>query len=78
MNKKFLLLGSFAAMLFSAALLVKPANAGVTSHCTSCTAVDATGVAITAACHVRPIDSCFCPLTGKIIANNCFFIGVKK
>ncbi|HLJ25414.1 MAG TPA: hypothetical protein VKY85_01770 [Candidatus Angelobacter sp.] len=71
MKKKMLLLGSFGAMLLSAALLVMPADASVTSHCTGCTAIDSTGATVTSTCHVRPIDSCFCPLTGTIISNNC-------
>lgn len=65
-------------MLLSVALLVVPANARVTLHCTSCTVIDSTGATVTATCHVRPVDSCFCPLSGRIISNNCQFIGVKK
>jgi hypothetical protein len=74
-KKKMLLLGSLGAMLLSAALLVVPANAAIGSHCTHCTAIDSNGVSVTAVCHVRPVDACFCPLSGRIIQNNCFFIG---
>lgn len=74
-KNKMLLWLSLAAMLMSAVLLIAPANASVTSHCTHCTAVDSTGATVTATCHVRPIDGCFCPLTGTITFNNCQFIG---
>lgn len=77
-KKMMLLLGSLGAMLLSVTLLMAPANGSVTSHCTSCTAIDSTGVAVTSTCRIRPVDSCFCPLTGKIIANNCQFVGAKK
>jgi hypothetical protein len=77
-QKKILLLGSFGAMLLSATLLISPANAGILSHCTSCTAISATGAHVTATCHVAPIDACFCPLTGTIVKNNCQFVGAKK
>jgi hypothetical protein len=70
-KKKVLLLVSVCAMILSLALLMSPASASVTSHCTSCTALDSNGNAVTSTCHVAPVDSCFCPLSGKIIQNNC-------
>lgn len=73
MKNKALLFGSLAAMVLSAVLLIVPAQA-FTPHCTSCTAVGANGVAVTANCSVRPIDSCFCPLSGHIVFNNCLRI----
>jgi hypothetical protein len=74
MKKKFLVFGSFGAMFLSVMLLFAPAKASVTSHCTNCTGIDSNGVTVTSTCRVRPIDSCFCPLTGKIIQNNCLRI----
>lgn len=73
MRKKMLLLVSVGAMILSVALLIAPANA-FTPHCTSCSALDSNGNTVTATCHVRPVDSCFCPLSGQIISNNCLRI----
>ena len=70
-KKRMLLFASFAAVILSLALLITPAGASVTSHCTSCTAIDSTGAKVTSTCHVAPIDACFCPLSGQIISNNC-------
>lgn len=72
MKKKMILIcGSIAALLISLSLVIAPANASITSHCTSCTAIDGAGNLVTSGCHVAPIDACFCPLTGKIVTNNC-------
>ncbi|HLJ26292.1 MAG TPA: hypothetical protein VKY85_06250 [Candidatus Angelobacter sp.] len=71
-----LLLGSFAAMLLSAGLLVIPANADITSHCTDCTKDEGTFV-IVSACKPTGVDGCFCPLSNPT-TNNCFFIGAEK
>jgi hypothetical protein len=73
MKTKSLVFGSLGAMLLSVMLLFAPAKASVTSRCTSCTAMTATGK-VTAKCQVQPIDSCVCPLSGQIISNNCSFI----
>ena len=74
MKKKMLLLVSIVAVLLSGALLIAPANASVTSHCTSCTAVDSNGNSVTSRCRIAPVDSCSCPLTGKITFNNCLHL----
>lgn len=71
MKKKMLLLVTIAALVCSFALLISPASASVTSHCTSCTGLDANGNQVTSTCRVAPIDACFCPLSGHIISNNC-------
>lgn len=72
-KKKILLLVSLAAMVLSAALLTTPASANFTSHCTSCTVIDSSGNTVTSGCHIAPIDACFCPLSGKIVKDNCLF-----
>lgn len=77
MKKKALLFVSFAAMLLSAALLITPAGASITSHCTTCTAAIG-GSTITANCQIRPRDACVCPLSGQIVSNNCLFLGATK
>lgn len=72
-KKKILLLVSLGAMVLSAALLTTPASANFTSHCTSCTVIDSSGNTVTSGCHIAPIDACFCPLSGKIVKDNCLF-----
>jgi hypothetical protein len=74
MKKKMLLLGSIGAMLLSAALLVMPANAAITSTCSGCTFLDSNGNLVTVACKVRPIDLCSCPVIGNLVRNNCLHL----
>ncbi len=77
-KKKMLLLGSFAAMLLSAVLLVMPVNASVTSHCTDCTKlINGTALEV-ATCKPTGVDGCFCPLPPPLFSNNCFFVGADK
>ncbi|HEY6350577.1 MAG TPA: hypothetical protein VI636_14315 [Candidatus Angelobacter sp.] len=73
-----LLLVSVVAMILSAALLITPANASITSHCTDCTKLVAPTVVEVAACKPTGVDGCYCPLPPPLLSNNCFFIGGDK
>jgi len=77
-NNKVLLLGSFAAMILSAALLITPARASVSSHCTNCSKLINGTTLEVADCKVTGVDGCFCPLTPPLFSNNCFFVGADK
>ncbi|HLJ85787.1 MAG TPA: hypothetical protein VKZ53_03140 [Candidatus Angelobacter sp.] len=72
MKKKALLMASLAAIVLSIGLLASPAQS-IGSHCTSCSKIDPNNptAVIVSACDIDPVDSCSCPLTGKLLSNNC-------
>lgn len=65
-------MGSVGATLLSVALLITPAAAVGTPHCTVCTKDLGTAV-IVSACQPVGVDGCACPLANPT-TNNCHFI----
>jgi hypothetical protein len=72
MKKKMLVLGSFGAMLLSAALLFTPPSAKAFPHrCTTCSKHVNGGTQV-AVCEPLTADSCSCPLPPPLVSNSCF------
>ena len=72
MKKKMLVLGSFGAMLLSAALLVTPPSAKASIHRCSTCSKSVNGTVKTATCEPLTADSCVCPLSAPLLTNSCF------
>lgn len=77
MKKKALLFVSVVAILLSVVMIIAPASASVTSHCTDCTKLVGPTVVEVSTCRLVGIDGCECPLPPPLLSNNCFFVGAQ-
>lgn len=71
MKNKMLMLGSMGAVLLSAALLITPARASVSSFCTTCAKLINGTTLEVADCKAVATTECFCPLQPLLFYNNC-------